>query len=333
MKKNFWKENGILIGLYGVVGALAVTAGTLTYNGYKEAKTDGFKDNETVQVESTLTESFKNQKEQEDEKLESLKKLSEKLRQKNNEEDKKTDVDEGRVNTLEEKKESIELEEAKTNFETEEKENSTQTSKIEEVEEIEAIEELEEEDLKEEVENTFNIFNKKRKEQLKPIKKEEKEKIEDIEKENIDKRKEAKYDLFTKEDKLNWPVNGKVLMAFNVEKLIYDQTLHQYRTNSDIAIQAKKGTKVYPAASGEVVETGNTELNGGYVVIDHGNGYKTKYSQLINKHVVKKGDIVLEGEVIGHVGSPTTQSVLLGDHMTLEVKVNDVAYNPVEYLK
>ncbi len=331
--KNFLQENGILVVLYGVVGVLAVTAGTLTYTGYKEARNVNVKKEEVREVESNLSESFKDK--ENEEKLEAIKKLREELKESGEKEARK-EKEEKESNNIDNKNASNE----KMEIERGDGGVKSTEDKIEWNDQEEIREEGMKEDV-EEIEETFNLFKKKRNEDKvdkikEPKIKEEKEEIDignigDVEKEN--KANRTSYEKFKKGDKLKWPVEGEVLMPFNEEKLVYDKTLDQYRTNSNIAIKAEKGSKVSPSADGKVIDVGVSKEDNGYVVIEHGNGYVTKYSQLISKHIVKVGDIVLTEDIIGHVGSPSNNSVMLGNHLKFEVIEENKSSDPTKYLE
>ncbi len=57
-KGDFLKENGLLVGLYSVVGVLVVTAGVLTVNSIEPASLDNM---EGEQVNNSITESYVNE--------------------------------------------------------------------------------------------------------------------------------------------------------------------------------------------------------------------------------------------------------------------------------
>jgi murein DD-endopeptidase MepM/ murein hydrolase activator NlpD len=67
---------------------------------------------------------------------------------------------------------------------------------------------------------------------------------------------------------------------------------------------------------------------GNSIVIDHGYGYETLYGHL-SKVIIKKGDKVTKGQIIGLVGSTGTSTA---PHCHYEVRVNGVAVNPVDYV-
>jgi murein DD-endopeptidase MepM/ murein hydrolase activator NlpD len=87
---------------------------------------------------------------------------------------------------------------------------------------------------------------------------------------------------------------------------------------------APRGTPVYAAGDGRVIDAGYTRPNGNYVFIQHGEGFKTHYLHL-NKKRVKRGDRVKQGQVIGTVGSTGAAT---GPHLHYEFLVNGVHRNP-----
>ncbi len=70
-------------------------------------------------------------------------------------------------------------------------------------------------------------------------------------------------------------------------------------TGTDIG--GKRNSNIYAANNGKVVESGYTDYNGNYIIINHNNGWYTTYAHLSSR-LVKKGDIVEMGQVIGKMG-------------------------------
>ena len=99
----------------------------------------------------------------------------------------------------------------------------------------------------------------------------------------------------------------------------------EFHTGIDIA--NKRGTKVYASARGKVIFAKKKWLIGNLVTIDHGNNIITKYGHL-NKFLVKKGDRVNHGDIIGLMGSTGNST---GPHVHYEVVVNGKSENPANY--
>jgi len=99
-----------------------------------------------------------------------------------------------------------------------------------------------------------------------------------------------------------------------------------YHDGVDIA--ATHGNGVYAYSNGRVVSAG---YNGGYgnnIVVDHGNGLKTRYAHL-SVISVKAGQKVETGQRIGSVGSTGTST---GSHLHFEVIKNKKTVNPLNYI-
>lgn len=87
---------------------------------------------------------------------------------------------------------------------------------------------------------------------------------------------------------------------------------------------------IYAAEDG-IVQTAGWN-NGGYglqIIIDHENGYRTRYAHS-SKLLVSVGDRVKRGQVIAMVGT-TGRST--GTHLHFEVYVNGVRKNPLSYIR
>ncbi len=112
----------------------------------------------------------------------------------------------------------------------------------------------------------------------------------------------------------------------------YGYRIHPiYRTkkmHTGIDLTAPTGTEVYATGNGEVSVAGYTP--GGYgkrIIIDHGFGFKTVYAHL-NTILVKEGQKIKRGELIGTVGSTGRSTA---PHLHYEVRKNNQTENPVNY--
>ena len=80
--------------------------------------------------------------------------------------------------------------------------------------------------------------------------------------------------------------------------------------------------------SGTVVFTGISNVFGKYVIIDHGNGYKTLYAHM-SKIIATKGQFVGQNTKIGLVGSTGYST---GPHLHFTVYKNGNLVNPMSVL-
>lgn|SRR5690606_7995406 len=99
--------------------------------------------------------------------------------------------------------------------------------------------------------------------------------------------------------------------------------------HSGIDFRGKKGDLVRTTANGKVVHAGRHGGYGNCVQIKHKNGYETWYAHL-SKCLVKKGDTVEAGQIVGEIGS-TGRST--GSHLHYEVRKDNRPINPIEFLK
>lgn len=114
-----------------------------------------------------------------------------------------------------------------------------------------------------------------------------------------------------------WPTNGTITQYFT-----------WYHAGYDIANRALP--PILAADSGTVITSGwNSGGYGNYVIIDHGNGFRTLYAHLSKLYVVQ-GQTVARGNQIGQMGS-TGRST--GPHLHFEVFKNGVRLSPAAVLK
>ena len=101
-----------------------------------------------------------------------------------------------------------------------------------------------------------------------------------------------------------------------------------YAMHSGVDFAAPQGTPIFAAAGGVVVGAGEHPAYGQLIRIDHGNELHTLYAHA-SKILVKIGDLVKRGQMIGRVGS-TGRST--GPHLHFEVRVDDRPKNPAKFL-
>lgn len=103
--------------------------------------------------------------------------------------------------------------------------------------------------------------------------------------------------------------------------------VRSFHTGVDMA--CPKGTPILASQSGRVVTVGLNRVYGNYIIIDHGNGYKTLYAHM-SKTIAKKGAWVNQGAKIGLVG---TTGYSTGPHLHFTVYKNNERINPMTVLK
>ena len=112
----------------------------------------------------------------------------------------------------------------------------------------------------------------------------------------------------------------------------YGYRIHPiYKTrklHAGMDFSAKTGTPIYATGDGKIYKVRKSRRGyGNHVIIDHGYGYKTLYAHM-TKYVVRRGQKVKRGEVIGYVGSTGTS---VAPHLHYEVHKDGRKINPVNF--
>lgn len=128
------------------------------------------------------------------------------------------------------------------------------------------------------------------------------------------------------------PVNGTVCCDYSDGKLVYDTVMEDYRAHNGIDIKADADTDVLAADDG-VIEAVYNDTLGKAVIIDHGNGYKTKYANLDDIENLEEGMELKKGDFIAHVGTYKYGESTTDAHIHFEI-INDNEFcNPAEFFK
>lgn len=99
--------------------------------------------------------------------------------------------------------------------------------------------------------------------------------------------------------------------------------------HSGVDIGGKAGSPIAAFAAGTVEYTGENDIYGQYLQLDHGNGVKSFYAHCSEVEVVK-GQAVAKGDTIARVGST---GVSTGPHLHLELKFEKTRLNPAYYVE
>jgi len=122
-----------------------------------------------------------------------------------------------------------------------------------------------------------------------------------------------------------WPAHGWLTDSFGGRKDPFtgEQGFHQ-----GIDISADKGNPVYATADATVDSASFTGDYGNLVVLRHAFGLLTRYGHL-SKFVVRSGQPVKRGDVIGYVGATGRAT---GSHLHYEILANGKLINPLQLL-
>ena len=116
-----------------------------------------------------------------------------------------------------------------------------------------------------------------------------------------------------------WPLPGDVGVVSSSFGAPRGRSAHQ-----GVDFRAPRGTKVIATADGVVTFAGRSGDYGRMVVVDHGNGWETRYAHL-HRIKVEKGDRVRRGRELGTVGHSGNAG---GSHLHYEVRRRGVPIDP-----
>ncbi|MCD8188547.1 MAG: M23 family metallopeptidase [Ruminococcus sp.] len=126
---------------------------------------------------------------------------------------------------------------------------------------------------------------------------------------------------------------SSVINPFSGTELVKNETTGSWQTHNGADIAAEIGTEVYAISPGEFTAVNDDPLWGTTVVIDHHNGYISKYCSLARDLSVQAGDTVLSGDVIGTIGDTADIESALEPHLHIEITHNGSYEDPISLLR
>lgn len=128
------------------------------------------------------------------------------------------------------------------------------------------------------------------------------------------------------------PLKGDILREYATDRLLYSETMGDWRTHSGVDFAADVGTPVAAVADGTVLEVFYDKLQGITVSVQHPDGNLSHYANLASLESVQKGQTVSQGEIIGTVGETASFEMSDPPHLHFELEVADKRINPMEKL-
>lgn len=101
-----------------------------------------------------------------------------------------------------------------------------------------------------------------------------------------------------------------------------------YSFHSGVDLASPSGTPIKATRAGTVTKATYDGASGYYVTVNHGDGFSSSYLHMTH-FIVKAGDKVSQGQVLGYVGSTGWST---GPHLHFSIYYNGVAQNPAAYL-
>ncbi len=135
-----------------------------------------------------------------------------------------------------------------------------------------------------------------------------------------------------KERKYIMPIDGEIIKEYATEKLVYSETLGMWKTHPGIDIKANLNDNVKSVSNGMVQVVEKDSFYGNVVKITDNAGYTFVYSNLDNLILVKQGDSVEQGDMIGTVGVSATGELADTTHLHFEVMKDETHVNPLDLI-
>lgn len=127
------------------------------------------------------------------------------------------------------------------------------------------------------------------------------------------------------------PTEGEISEKFSGDTLIYNKAMGDWRTHNGIDISAESGSNVLVSADG-AVEQIYTDYLGNTVIVNHENGYKTKYSNLNIPENLTVGTELKQGDVLATVSDYYLGENVDTPHLHFEIIKNEQLVNPEDYI-
>lgn len=121
-------------------------------------------------------------------------------------------------------------------------------------------------------------------------------------------------------------------LDYNDSGLVFNQYLKQWVSHKGIDLITESGTQVKSMFNGVVLDIQEESSLGYMVKIDHGENTIITYSSL-SSCLVTIGQKVNQNDIIGVVGITHPEEIGYGEHLHLEIVVDNVFVNPTPYIQ
>lgn len=136
-----------------------------------------------------------------------------------------------------------------------------------------------------------------------------------------------------KELSFMYPVEGEIFKEFALDNLVFSETLQEWIVHKGIDIKAPRTTVVKSAEEGTVKAIKNDPRYGLSIIVEHQDGFKTIYSNLLTTEFVTEGEKVSKGQSLGTVGNSAAFEIADEPHLHFEILKNEENVDPKLYLK
>lgn len=139
--------------------------------------------------------------------------------------------------------------------------------------------------------------------------------------EKLKKQGITRVSIEAEPDQFIWPID-------EVNRITSVLGIRWGKFHPGLDIPACRGVPIRASMEGRVNYSAYKKAYGKLIEIEHRNGYLTRYSHN-SVNLVRKGDFVKKGQIIGYVGS-TGRST--GPHVHFEIRSNYIPLDPLDFL-
>ena len=129
------------------------------------------------------------------------------------------------------------------------------------------------------------------------------------------------------------PVKGEIIREFAPDSLVYSETLKEWITHNGVDIKADKASEVIAVCDGKVSAIKNDPRYGVTIILEHKDGYKTVYANLLSSEYVVEGEEVTQGQAIGTIGNSANFEISDDYHLHFEVTKDGEYVEPLQLIK
>ncbi|MBQ1270567.1 MAG: M23 family metallopeptidase [Clostridia bacterium] len=135
--------------------------------------------------------------------------------------------------------------------------------------------------------------------------------------------------IFKRSPKYTFPVSGEVIRGFSDDRLLFDDTMGDWRTHCGVDLSCAEGDRVFAIADGSVTEVFDDPLMGTVIVLSHEDGLESRYCGLTPTTPISAGDSVVMGQEIGFAGNTNKSESAMACHLHFEVLQNGEYIDPM----
>ncbi len=136
---------------------------------------------------------------------------------------------------------------------------------------------------------------------------------------------------FGKDSQILWPVEGNIIIPYDMENTVYFSTLNEYRCSPGLVIQSSKGAAIKAASDGVITKIEEDGELGVCIYEAIGNDYIATYGQITNPEVAA-GDYVEAGQTIAYVSKPTRYYSVEGDNLYFAITKSGKTVDPLSFI-